>query len=171
LDGAFVRPGATAAFRIIKPDDVERCVTFGLEAFRPVFEGWEQQYGKPLFDALRPDWEKAQSDYIREACSSEGRETWVATSDGTAVGFIVLVPEPDTGLGRIELLAVDPEQMGHGVGTALNELAVERFRELGMSFVVLSTGTDPGHDPARRSYEKAGFTPMPIHPFHYVKRL
>ena len=161
----------TTEFRPIGPDDIERCVQFGLEAFRPIFNGWEQDYGKPLFDALRPNWETAQSDYIRDACSSDERETWVAAADGTAIGFVVLVPEADTKLGRIELLAVDPDHQGRGVGTALNELSVERFRELGISFVVLDTGTDSGHAPARRSYEKAGFTPMPIHPFHYVKRL
>ena len=158
-------------FRPISPDEVDRCVEFGLEAFRPIFEGWEQDYGKPLFDALRPNWESEQADYIRESCSSEDRETWVAVWEDAPIGIIVLGTDADTRLGRIELLAVDPAHQGRGVGTALNERAVERFRELGMSFVFLGTGSDAGHAPARRSYEKAGFKQAPIHPVHYVIRI
>jgi hypothetical protein len=27
---------------------------------------------------------------------------------------------------------------------------------------IVATGGDPGHAPARRTYEKAGFTPLPL---------
>ena len=158
-------------FRQIVSDDIERCVELGMEAFRPIFKGWRDDYGEPLFNALRPNWEAAQSDYIREACSSDDRETWVAVVEGRTVGFVVLAADDETGLGQIELLAVDPGHQDHGVGTALNEMSADRLRELGMSFAFLGTGSDSGHAPARRSYEKAGFTPTRIHPIHYFKRL
>jgi hypothetical protein len=38
-----------------------------------------------------------------------------------------------------------------------------------MTVVLVSTGGDIGHAPARRTYEKAGFTPMPA--VHYFKAL
>jgi ribosomal protein S18 acetylase RimI-like enzyme len=104
-------------------------------------------------------------------CSSEEHETWVATIGGAVVGFVVVQADAERRLGSIELLAVDPEHQGQGVGTVLNELAVRRLRKKGVAFIVVGTGTDPGHAPARRSYEKAGFVPMPMHPFHYVMRL
>lgn len=38
-----------------------------------------------------------------------------------------------------------------------------------MAVVLVSTGGDIGHAPARRTYEKAGFTPMPV--VNYFKAL
>jgi ribosomal protein S18 acetylase RimI-like enzyme len=157
--------------RLIRPEDVEPCVRFGLEAFRPLFLMWEEMYGEALFGALRPDWETAQATHIRDMCSSEETETWIATIVDGAVGFVVVQADAGRRLGSIELLAVDPKHQGQGIGTVLNELAVQRLREMGVAFIVVGTGTDPGHAPARRSYEKAGFVPMPMHPFHYVMRL
>ncbi len=157
--------------RPIESDDVAGCVTFGLESFRPVFNGFEEHYGTELFNVLRPDWEHAQSTYIKEACTSDDKETWVSVADGKATGFIVLVVNVDSGLGEIELLAVNPDYQGGGIGTALNDFGTQRLREAGMQFAIVATGTDPGHAPARRSYEKAGFTPMAIQPHLLTQRL
>lgn len=157
--------------RPIAPDDVAECVSFGLESFRPVFNGFREHYGTDLFNALRPDWENTQSAYIEKACTSDDKETWVSVADGVATGFIVLVVNDDSGLGGIELLAVNPDHQGEGIGTALNDFGTQRLREAGMRFVIVATGTDPGHAPARRSYEKAGFTPMSIQPFLLTQRL
>ena len=43
-------------------------------------------------------------------------------------------------------------------GTRLTTFALDRMRDVAM----VETGGDPGHAPARRSYEKAGFTLLPI---------
>ena len=45
--------------------------------------------------------------------------------------------------------------------TALTEFAVTRMWEEGMEVAMVETGADPGHEPARRTYEKAGFLPWP----------
>jgi ribosomal protein S18 acetylase RimI-like enzyme len=157
--------------RPIELDDVAKCVDFGLESFRPVFASFNEHYGEDLFNALRPNWEHAQSAYIEEACTDDVKETWVSVVDGVAIGFVVLVTNTDTALGEIELLAVNPDHQGRGVGTALNDFAVNRLRDVGMEFAIVATGTDPGHVPARRSYDKAGFTPMSIQPQLLVRRL
>jgi len=34
--------------------------------------------------------------------------------------------------------------------------------EHGMRVAMVETGGDPGHAPARRTYENAGFTPQPV---------
>ena len=161
----------TPEIRQIVPDDVAECVRFGLESFRPGFISFRDQLGEDLFNALRPDWEDAHSRYIEEACGDEDKETWVSLVDGAVTGFVVLATNTDTALGEIELLAVDPDHQDRGVGTALNDFAVNRLREVGMRFAVVSTGTGPGHAPARRSYDKAGFAPMAIQPQILVRRL
>ena len=59
------------------------------------------------------------------------------------------------------MLAVDPEYQGRGIGRRLTEFAVERMREAGASVAMVQTGGDPGHAPARHTYEAAGFRLFP----------
>ncbi|MCU1504479.1 MAG: Acetyltransferase family [Ilumatobacteraceae bacterium] len=66
------------------------------------------------------------------------------------------------GIADIDLLAVDPNLQGRGIATTLNNFAFQRSQEASMAHVVVATADDPGHAPARRSYENAGFVPMPI---------
>jgi GNAT superfamily N-acetyltransferase len=67
------------------------------------------------------------------------------------------------------MLAVDPDHQTGGVGTALTEFALDRLKDAGMRIAMVETGGDPGHAPARRTYERAGFTLLPI--ARYFKNL
>jgi GNAT superfamily N-acetyltransferase len=60
------------------------------------------------------------------------------------------------------MLAVDPDYQQRGIGIALVDFAVDRITELGIPLAEIGTGGDPGHAPARRLYERAGFTPVPL---------
>ena len=60
------------------------------------------------------------------------------------------------------MLAVDPDAQGRGIGTALTEVATSWLREAGMMVAMVETGSDPGHAPARRVYEKAGYRLLPV---------
>jgi ribosomal protein S18 acetylase RimI-like enzyme len=67
------------------------------------------------------------------------------------------------------MVAVDPARQGQGIGTALTTFALERMRAAGMAVAMVETGGDPGHAPARSTYEKAGFRLLPI--ARYFKKL
>ena len=82
--------------------------------------------------------------------------------DGRPVGFVCVELNEETKTGEITLLAVHPDHQDGGIGTLLNLYAVDRMREAGMTLAVVGTGGDPGHAPARRAYEKAGFRPLPL---------
>jgi len=73
----------------------------------------------------------------------EGR-VWVAEADGTAVGFVAVRLHPESGMGEIYMLAVDPDHQGGGVGTALTEFALERLKDDGMAVAMVETGATPG---------------------------
>ena len=60
------------------------------------------------------------------------------------------------------MVAVDPGYQADGIGTALISFAVDHIKASGMTLAVVGTGGDPGHAPARRTYERAGFTPLPL---------
>jgi GNAT superfamily N-acetyltransferase len=70
--------------------------------------------------------------------------------------------DPERLFGEISMLAVDPDAQNRGVGTALTEFATVWLRSSGMRVAMVGTGGDVGHAPARRIYEKAGYTLMPI---------
>jgi GNAT superfamily N-acetyltransferase len=103
-------------------------------------------------------------------CASEETRIWVAEVDGEIVGFVGTgVFDPELTMGEISILAVDPDHQGSGIGTALTEFALDRLAEAGMRVAMVETGGDPGHAPARRTYEGAGFTLLPV--ARYFKNL
>lgn len=72
-------------------------------------------------------------------------------------------------MGEIYMIAVDPNFQGRGIGTALIKFTLTWMRDAGMSVAMVETGGDPGHAPARRTYEKAGFGLFPV--ARYFKKL
>jgi len=74
-----------------------------------------------------------------------------------------------TPLGEIYMVAVDPAHQRRGGGIALTTHATDWIRRQGMTVALIDTGGDPGHAPARRLYERAGYVPVPI--VKYFKRL
>jgi len=82
--------------------------------------------------------------------------------EGTAVGFVAVeIYEPEPSVGQISILAVDPDHQGSGIGTALTTFALDRLTDAGMEVAMVETGGDPGHAAASRTYEKAGYVPLP----------
>jgi ribosomal protein S18 acetylase RimI-like enzyme len=92
----------------------------------------------------------------------------VATADDSEeiLGTVTLTPAGSPwrevgrdGEGEFRMLAVAPAARGAGVGTALVDLVVERFREDGASAIVMSTLERM--TAAHRIYEAAGFVRDP----------
>jgi ribosomal protein S18 acetylase RimI-like enzyme len=69
---------------------------------------------------------------------------------------------PEDSSGEVVLLAVHPEYQDRGIGTDLNTFALAKMKESGVKLAIVETGGDPSHAPARRSYEKAGYTGLPL---------
>ena len=87
---------------------------------------------------------------------------WVAEVDARPAGFVAVAFRHDPDSAEIEMIAVDPDQQNRGIGSALLARALDQISAAGVRLVQLGTGGDPGHAPARRTYEKAGFTPLPL---------
>jgi GNAT superfamily N-acetyltransferase len=85
------------------------------------------------------------------------------------VGFVAVKLDLESSMGEIYMVAVDPDFQGSGIGTALMEFALDWMKNAGMSVAMVETGGDPGHAPARRTYEKLGFGLLPI--ARYFKKL
>ena len=148
------------AIRPLGPDDAEAIVRLSLRAWAPVFDSLANAMGPGLFRHLHPDWRVDQENDVRAACAT--KQTWVAEIESEVVGFVAVELRRAQSEGEIHMLAVDPDHQERGIGTTLTSFAVDRIREAGMTLAIVETGGDPGHAPARRTYEKAGFTVLPI---------
>jgi ribosomal protein S18 acetylase RimI-like enzyme len=143
--------------------DIEAVVHLSLLAWERVFIAWEQILGPKLYPvAIYPDWRKSQKEVVESVCRDEKMTTWVAEVDGLVVGFISYELNDKAKIGEVQLLAVHPDHQNHGIGTELNHFALQKFKEGGMKLAVVGTGGDEGHAPARRAYEKAGYTGLPL---------
>jgi ribosomal protein S18 acetylase RimI-like enzyme len=65
-------------------------------------------------------------------------------------------------MGEIYMIAVDPEFQRRGIAMQLTRHALDWFQQAGMSIAMVETGGDPGHGPARQTYEAAGFRLLPV---------
>jgi ribosomal protein S18 acetylase RimI-like enzyme len=138
-------------------------VHLALRAWEPVFASTRAVLGDELDDRLhQPEWRSFQTRAVEEVCDADTASIWVAEVDGRAVGFVAVELYPERGIGEIYMLAVDPDHQHAGIGTSLTELALTEMKAAGMTVAMVETGDDPGHAPARRTYEKAGYTQLPI---------
>ena len=113
-------------------------------------------------------WEDRVTYYLRR--DPEG--SVVAEEDGRVVGFMLGdVRAGDFGLeepcGWIEVIGVDPERGGQGIGRALGAAILERYRARGVSSV--RTMVDSSMPEIERFFLALGFQADTLRPF--VKRL
>lgn len=149
--------------RPIDADDIEDIVELSLRAWAPVFDSFQQILGSTIYARLYPDWRTSQRAVVEAMCTdSEKMTTWVAEVDGIVAGFLVYELNRSDNIGEVQLLAVHPDYQNRGIGTALNTFALAKMQESGMQLVVVGTGGDPAHAPARKAYEKAGYTALPL---------
>jgi ribosomal protein S18 acetylase RimI-like enzyme len=162
----FIQP----RIRPFEDRDADAVVSLSLRAWAPVFESIEQAMGPGIFRRLYPDgWRESQQQSVEDVCAAEKIRVWVAEVDANTVGFVAVELHRESSYGEIYMLAVDPEYQGGGIGTDLTEFALDRIQDAGMPVAMVETGADPGHAAARRTYEKAGYTQLPI--ARYFKEL
>ena len=145
--------------RRFQPTDLDVVLDIAVAAWRPIVESSRNIIGPKLFELVYPNPEQRKRDQVAKACRDESSTSvWVAELDGTIAGFITVDIDAERKVGEIGNNAVDPAQQGRGVGTAMYSFAIERMKEAGMRSAVVGTGGDESHAPARRAYEKAGFS-------------
>ena len=149
--------------RLFLGEDLDAVVQLSLLAWEPVFRSFERVLGHNIYTLIWPDWRDGQAKGVESVCKDREKFTvLVAEVDDVVAGFLAYELKLEEKQGEVYLLAVHPDYQNRGVGTALNNVALDRMKESGMRLASVETGGDPGHAPARRSYEKAGYTALPI---------
>ena len=147
--------------RSFADQDLEAIVHLSLLAWEPVFVSFQKILGPNIFPLLYPDWRKIQAEVVATTCKDKAKfNILVAQLDEKVVGFLAYELKDE--IGEVYLLAVHPDYQNQGIGTELNMVALEKMKAAGMKLAEVGTGGDDGHAPARRAYEKAGYTALPL---------
>ena len=148
--------------RAYRDGDAARVVALSLRAWEPIFESIEAILGPTIFRRLHPDWRSDQERAVQEVLTTATDEVWVAEVKERVIGFVAVRLNRQRRLGEVYMIAVDPAHQNDGIGTQLTAFALAWIKSEGMAVAMVETGGDPGHAPARRTYEKAGFSLLPV---------
>lgn len=145
MENIIIRPSTAA--------DAAAVAEIAREAWRPIFEGYREQMGEHIFDLFYPEdpLEKKQREVAEAA---KGTHCFVAEYEGKVVGFATYMID-----GAVGTLANNAVALrGHGIAGLLHTRIFEEMKAMGCKAVTVRTGLDAAHAPARRAYEKDGFT-------------
>jgi GNAT superfamily N-acetyltransferase len=152
-------PRQNVVMRPVKTDDQPDLDHVRKAAFAPVFASFRSILGDDIYELAQAREDEAQGELLTSLLAPDSSwEVYVAEMAGAVVGFVSVQLNPETRVGEIGLNAVHPDHANQGIGTAMYEFAIARMKESGMRVATVATGGDPSHAPARRAYEKAGFT-------------
>ena len=103
---------------------------------------------------------RAAFDRLCEIVDGQSHAAFIAQRDGERVGFLLLLddlPDEVTSLpqGFVAYMAVEPEHLHSGVGTALLAAAENEARRRGIPYMALMVTKE--NEAARRLYERAGY--------------
>jgi ribosomal protein S18 acetylase RimI-like enzyme len=151
-------PTESLVIRCARPEDAARLADIAEQAWQPVWREVRRQLGDELFEQLHHEAiAHKRRDVVTHALAYP-HWFFVAERDGQIVGFmgVRLNMGRDRVVAEIGNNAVDPPVQGQGIATRLYTHALDYFREHGQRYVILTTGLDDAHAPARRAYEKTG---------------
>ncbi len=133
-------------FRAVTIDDVPALASLMARAFDPQYgEGWT---GGQLLGTL----------------AMSGTRSELVVVDGAPAGFTLLRFAADD--CELLLIAVDPSRFGQGIGKELLQRSVEHAKQLGAQHMFLEVRSS--NNPARRLYERSGFTCIGQRKDYYV---
>lgn len=153
----------------------ELVLDLSIRAWGPVFEAMRGDLGSGfvsrfVYDNFYPDgWEVRQREDLARVLDGEAGSCDVAIVSDEIAGWVCTRVHPEDSMGEVYILCVDPVHRRQGVGRALMSHVHERARRAGMRMVMVETGGDAGHAPARATYEAMGYDRWPV--ARYFKEL
>jgi ribosomal protein S18 acetylase RimI-like enzyme len=150
--------------RSFVPHDLVPLTELTIATFRPFYEdSFRPLVGEVVFANQHGNW---RDDYRTQVAElhDPARHRYVAVAETADIiaGYVAWTVDPDRRNARITILAVAAGHRRRYTGTALSEHAFAAMRELGAEVVVIGTGGDPFHRPARALYESLGCTKLPV---------
>ena len=148
----------------------EALLDISLRAWGPVFARMHNDVLKFVYGAFYPQgWRQRQLRGLEEVLDQEPQNVSIALEGECPVAWVCTRIHPEDQMGEIYVIAVDPEYQRRGVGQQLMDQAFAQIKDAGIRMVLVETGGDSGHAPARGLYESEGFVRWPV--ARYFKEL
>lgn len=155
--------------REYKLEDKKTLIEIALRAWEPVFAGVKMSLSPEVHALFVPDWKTQQIQSVNQVCDDAEIEVIVAEGEDAIIGYSAIKSHPDDAIGEVYMIAVDPFYQGKGYGRRLIDESMKIIKAKGYNLVMIETGGDPGHAPARRVYEGMGFEMWPV--ARYLKKI
>jgi len=141
----------------------EALLALSIRAWEPVLLELRESVPAFVYDSFYPHgWRVRQLADLAAVIDDDPGAVDVAVEGSRPIGWVCTRIHPGDMMGEIYVVVVDPEFQRRGVGRALIHHAMERSRAAGMLMLMVETGDDPGHAPARIAYEASGFQRWPV---------
>lgn len=142
--------------RNYKPSDLDSIIRIGNAAWNNIYKIQRSELGDEIFKVVNPNPDTRKGLEIIEQAKTHPEWIMICEEQGQIVGFLTY--RFDGEIAEICNNAVDPECNLKGIGQQMYRAALDNFKNLGLKVVKVTTGLDEGHAPARRAYERAGFS-------------
>ena len=145
------------------PNHRAAALDLAIRSWEPVFQRMRESVPRFVYDNFYPDgWRARQAADLAQVLDDEPDDIDVAMFGEVVVGWICTRIHPEDSMGEVHVITVAPEYQRLGVARALMEHAHDRVRRAGMRMIMVETGGDPGHAPARAAYEANGYQRWPV---------
>ncbi|MCV6598629.1 MAG: GNAT family N-acetyltransferase [Mangrovicoccus sp.] len=145
--------------RPYRQSDLPQIQSIAARAFAPIFSSVRETITEPLVSIAYGEAEAEQHSHLAALSeTADPRDLLVVECGGDIVGFGHIVLNPSRKIGELGINAIDPIHQGKGYGRKLHKAMLDRMRATGMRVATVGTGVDAAHAPARRAYDRAGFT-------------
>ena len=135
--------------------DAEAAAEIAREAWTPIYDGYRTQLGEDIYATVYPGSPlDVKAEKIKAAACAGNM--LIAETDSDICGFATYTVEGEVGV--LKENAVSQCCKGMGIAGRLYESVFNLLRAEGCKVVRVGTGLDDAHAPARRAYEKAGFS-------------
>ena len=155
-----------------EPPMRQAALDLALRAWSSVFPQLKAAVPGFVYGAFYPEeWQKRQLSDLGQILDNEPHTVDVAMLQGQngsetsqLAGWVCTRIHPEDSMGEVYILAVDPQFQRR-----VMDHSHDRARAGGMTMMMVETGGDPGHAPARHTYEAAGYQRWPV--ARYFKNL
>ena len=143
--------------REYQSSDLEKVMDIANASWREIRKMSRAALGDRIADMLNPDGDdKSKGLQVKWQIDSKLYDIFVCEHDSEVVGFITYKIEGD--FAEICNNAAKPGTGLKGIGQTMYKFVLEKFRTAGVKVAKVTTGMDHAHEPARKAYERAGFT-------------
>jgi ribosomal protein S18 acetylase RimI-like enzyme len=142
----------------LRPYDAERDAARVKEIVAEIWGGGDDALMERLYGIQggKP-WGEWTSGAVLRALGNPETRGFVAEENGAIVAFASYGMDEVRKTGTVGYNGVARSHQGRGLGTAMLDFVMERFREAGMEYARVLVFDNEEHLPARRNYEKHGF--------------